>query len=149
MVTGHSVVQAPQPVHFDEITKRGCCLIRTVKFPGWPSICSTSLKVRISMSLCLPISTRRGAMVHMAQSLVGKVLSSCAITPPIAALRSDRYTLIPPLARSRAACIPPIPPPTTSAAPTGGVLESLDGIGYHLHFRCWPPGPLPDRQEVQ
>src|ERR1019366_4632707 len=148
-VTGHGVVQAPQPVHFDEITKRGCCLIRTVKFPGCPSTCSTSLKVRISMSLCRPISTRRGAMVHMAQSLVGNVLSSCAMTPPMAAPRSDKYTLMPPLARSRAACIPPMPPPPTRAAPTGGALESLDGMGNNLHCRRLPPGSLPDRQEIQ
>ena len=47
------------------------------------------------MSLCLPISTRRGAMVHMAQSLVGKVLSSCAMTPPMAGPRSAKYTLMP------------------------------------------------------
>jgi hypothetical protein len=142
-------VQAPQPVHFDAITKRGCCLMLTVKFPGCPSTRSTSLKVRISMSLCRPISTRRGAMVHIAQSLVGKVLSSCAMTPPMAGPRSAKYTLMPPLARSRAACMPPIPPPTTRAAPTGGVWESSDGMGNNLLCGRLPPGSLPDRQEKQ
>src|SRR5450759_819388 len=57
-------------------------------------------------------------MVHIAQSLVGKVLSSAAMCPPIAGSFSTRYTLKPASARSRLACIPAIPPPTTSTAPT-------------------------------
>src|SRR5208282_2999221 len=56
---------------------------------------------------------------------------------------------MPPLARSRAACMPPMPPPTTSAAPTGGFWvgsdDMADGLlgGRHSH------GPLLDRLEVQ
>src|SRR5208337_4500569 len=120
------------PVHFVGSTKRGCCLILTVKFPACPSTRSTSLKVRMSMSLCRPISTRRGAM-----------------TPPMAGLRSARYTLMPPLARSRAACMPPIPPPTTMAAPTGGVLESSGRMGNNLRRGRLPRGSLLDRLEIQ
>jgi len=87
---GQFDTQVPQPVHLASSTKRGRFLTVTVKFPGRPWTCSTWLKVRISTSFCLPISTSRGAMVHMAQSLVGKVLSSCAMAPPIEALVSTR-----------------------------------------------------------
>ncbi|EKD37412.1 MAG: hypothetical protein ACD_75C01141G0001, partial [uncultured bacterium] len=31
---------------------------------------------------CRPHSTNFGAMIHIEQSLVGKVLSSCAMAPP-------------------------------------------------------------------
>ena len=41
-----------------------------------------------------------GARIHMAQSLVGKVLSSCAILPPTLGNFSTKYTLKPILARS-------------------------------------------------
>ena len=83
-------MHAPHPVHRDSSMKRACFFTVTVKLPAWPAMLSTSLSVRISMSLWRPISTRRGAIVHMAQSFVGKVLSSCAITPPIAGLLSTR-----------------------------------------------------------
>ena len=39
---------------------------------------------------CRPVSTSFGDMMHMAQSLVGKVLSSWAMAPPIAGLLSIR-----------------------------------------------------------
>ena len=87
---GQFDTQVPQPVHFASSTKRGRRLTVTVKSPGWPWTRATSLKVRISMSRCRPISTSRGAMVHMAQSLVGKVLSSWDMTPPMAGLRSAK-----------------------------------------------------------
>ena len=35
------------------------------------------------MFKCRPTSTSFGEIIHMAQSLVGKVLSSCDITPPM------------------------------------------------------------------
>ena len=44
-----------------------------------------------------------GARIHMAQSLVGKVLSSCAILPPMLGDFSTRCTLKPILAKSSAA----------------------------------------------
>ena len=40
------------------------------------------------MSLCLPIATSLGAIVHIAQSFVGNVLSSWDITPPMDGLPS-------------------------------------------------------------
>ena len=43
-----------------------------------------------SMLRCRPVSTSLGLMVHMAQSLVGKVLSSCAICPPMATAGFDQ-----------------------------------------------------------
>ena len=52
---------------------------------------------------CLPASTNFGETIHIAQSFVGKVLSNCAITPPILVLDSTRYTLYPESAKSSAA----------------------------------------------
>ena len=49
----------------------------------------------------------------MLQSIVGKVLSSCAMTPPMLGVRSTRWTFVPLSARSSDACIPAIPPPMT------------------------------------
>ena len=37
-----------------------------------------------------PVSTNFGLMLHIAQSLVGKVLSNCAMCPPIADFSSTR-----------------------------------------------------------
>ena len=42
------------------------------------------------MFRCGPVSTSLGLMVHMAQSLVGKVLSSWAMWPPMAVWLSIR-----------------------------------------------------------
>src|ERR1017187_4412025 len=69
--------------------------------------------------------------------------------PPMAAPRADKYTLMPPAARSRAACMPPIPPPTTRAAPMDCVLDSSDGMGNDLRCRRLLISSLPDCQEVQ
>ena len=66
-----------------------------------------------------PTSTSLGEMIHMAQSLVGKVLSSWDMTPPMPALFSTMWTKNPEFARSRVACIPAIPPPTTRTDPMG------------------------------
>ena len=44
---------------------------------------------------CRPTSTSLGASIHMEQSLVGKVLSSWAIWPPMLGAFSTRYTLKP------------------------------------------------------
>jgi hypothetical protein len=52
----------------------------------------------------------------MEQSIVGNVLSSWAILPPMLGDFSTRYTLIPRLATSKAACIPAMPPPITRTA---------------------------------
>ena len=106
----------------------------TLKSPASPLIPSISASVIISISLCLPISTSFGAIMHIEQSFVGNVLSSCDIIPPIHGFVSDRYTFIPDPARSRAACIPPIPPPTTSAEPTFILLflDSLFSISFFI-----------------
>ena len=49
--------------------------------------------------------------MHMEQSFVGKVLSNLAIIPPMLAVSSTRYTLLPYLAAFNAALIPAIPAP--------------------------------------
>ena len=69
------------------------------------------------MFACRPTSTSFGAMIHMEQSLVGNVLSSWDMTPPMAGDCSTRCTVNPALAASKAACMPAMPPPTTMMEP--------------------------------
>jgi len=90
----------------------------TSKLPASPDTLWTSESVSSSMFMCRPTSTSFGEIIHMAHSLVGKVLSSWAIVPPMAGEASTRYTKKPLDARSKAACIPAMPPPTTITAPT-------------------------------
>ncbi len=71
----------------------------------------------ISMLGCRSHSMNLGDSMHMEQSLVGKVLSSWAILPPMVGARSTRKTRKPEVARSRAAWMPLIPPPTTITSP--------------------------------
>lgn len=66
---------------------------------------------------CRPTSTSLGEIIHMEQSLVGNVLSSSLITPPMAEDFSTRWTKKPESAKSREACIPAIPPPITITDP--------------------------------
>ena len=54
--------------------------------------------------------------MHIEQSIVGKVLSNCAILPPMLGLFSTKYTFSPLFAKSREACMPAMPPPTTMTA---------------------------------
>ena len=74
--------------------------------------------------------------MHDEQSSVGKVLSNCAIRPPILGVFSTRYTLNPSSAKSKDACIPAIPPPTTNASGITGIVdfsnEILNVISYPL-----------------
>ena len=65
-------------------------MIETVKLPASPSMAVTEARVRSSMFRCRPTSTSLGEIIHMEQSLVGKVLSSCAMEPPMAGLFSIR-----------------------------------------------------------
>src|SRR5512137_1357818 len=67
--------------------------------------------------------------MHMEQSLVGKVLSSCAMWPPIDGSRSMRWTWIPCAAMSRAACMPATPAPTTTTSPMVCILPCKPDIG--------------------
>src|SRR5512141_812149 len=83
-VIGQAVAQSPQAVHFARSTKRARLRTRTEKFPGSPEMPSTSVAVNTLMFRLQPASTNLGEITHMEQSLVGKVLSSWAITPPIA-----------------------------------------------------------------
>ena len=122
---GHFSSHSLHPVHFSSSIYRAFCFRVTLKFPASPSIFSISARVIISISLCLPISTSFGAIIHIEQSFVGNVLSSCDIVPPIQGFFSTRYTFIPDSARSSAACIPPIPPPRTSTEPIFLVLSSI------------------------
>jgi len=81
---GQTFSHSPQLVHFAGSMKRGFCRILAVKCPGSPSRSRSSVFVRSSMLRCRPTSTSFGEMIHMAQSLVGNVLSSCDIRPPMA-----------------------------------------------------------------
>jgi hypothetical protein len=67
-------------------------LILTVKFPISPETSTTSDRVSRLTFRCRPTSTSLGEMIHIAQSLVGKVLSSWDMTPPMPALFSTMWT---------------------------------------------------------
>ena len=54
-----------------------------VKWPAAPSRVSSCVFVMISIFRCRPTSTSLGEMTHIAQSLVGNVLSNWAIRPPM------------------------------------------------------------------
>jgi hypothetical protein len=95
-----------------------CLVMVTLKSPAFPSTFLISPWVTMVMFSCLPVATSFGEIMHMEQSLVGNVLSSWAMVPPMLAPDSSRYTLNPESARSRDACMPAGPPPTTSTAPT-------------------------------
>ena len=64
----------------------------TWKFPFSPLMVSTSASVMRLMLMCRPTSTSLGEIIHMAHSLVGKVLSSWAMIPPIPGDLSTRCT---------------------------------------------------------
>src|SRR4030042_3470669 len=122
---GHTAAQSAQPVHFSGSTLRVLRVTSTLKSPGEPENPVTSESTLSSMLGWRPASTSLGARMHVEQSLVGKVLSSCAIAPPIDGLLSPRDTLNPASARSSAACVPAMPPPTTSTAPTWSFMAIL------------------------
>src|SRR5271165_6119229 len=56
---------------------------------------------------------------------------------------------MPAAAISSAACIPPTPPPATSAAPTDFGLEFSNDIGNRLRCRCLLRRSFPYRHEIQ
>src|SRR4030042_3285950 len=101
-LTGHTATQSPQELHLVGSINLGFLWIRALKSPSWPSSASSSALVIISMLGCLPTSISLGEIMHMEQSLVGKVLSNWAILPPMDVASSTRYTLKPELARSKA-----------------------------------------------
>ncbi len=82
--TGQTLAHSPQLVHLAGSMKRGRSRTLALKRPGPPSSDSTSAWVMISMLRCRPTSTSLGEMIHIAQSLVGKVLSNWDIIPPMA-----------------------------------------------------------------
>jgi hypothetical protein len=75
-VMGQTFAHSPQLVHLERSTNLGFWLTFAVKFPGSPSRSSSSALVRSSMFRCRPTSTSLGEITHIAQSLVGNVLSS-------------------------------------------------------------------------
>ena len=89
-MTGQYSTQDVQPVHLSSIMYLGFFVRLTLKSPASPFTLSTSVRVRISMLGCRPTSTSLGASIHIEQSLVGKVLSSWAMWPPMAGDLSTR-----------------------------------------------------------
>ncbi len=89
---GQTFVHSPQLVHFERSTYLASWRIFALKFPGSPSNSKISVPVLSSMFKCRPTSTSLGEITHMAQSLVGKVLSSWDMRPPMAEDFSRRYT---------------------------------------------------------
>lgn len=90
--TGQFSTHAPQPVQRSMSIVRAFFLTLTLKLPGSPSTASRSAYVINSMFKCRPTSTSLGEMIHIAQSLVGKVLSNCDMIPPIEGDFSSKYT---------------------------------------------------------
>ena len=81
--TGQCLAQSPHPVQASGSMYRGFFVSVTLKSPGSPSILLISLFGFRFMFICRPTSTSLGEITHMVQSLVGKVLSSRAMRPPI------------------------------------------------------------------
>src|SRR4030066_2533011 len=132
---GHFWAQLPQPVRFFESTRNACCFTVTLKLPASPSTVAISAFVMRPMLWCLPVATSFGAMMHIAQSFVGKVLSSWAIVPPMLACFSTRYTLYPESAMSRADCNPEMPPPTTRTEPRLWLCDITAHLLPRSYFR--------------
>ena len=76
----------------------------------------------------LPTSDILGVHMQAEQSMVGKVLSNLGILPPMVGSRSTRVTAYPASAMSRAACMPAMPPPTTSAFFVTGICSVNSGV---------------------
>jgi hypothetical protein len=89
-MTGQYMVQIPQAVHRSSLMYRGAVVTRAVKFPASPSTDSRLAFVNTLIFGDRPISTNLGPSIQMAQSLVGKVLSSRAMVPPMDADFSTR-----------------------------------------------------------
>ena len=89
-LTGQTGAHSPQLVQMSGSTKRAWWYTLALKSPGSPSRPVSSELVTISMFRWRPASTSLGASVHIEQSLVGKVLSSCAMCPPRAGAFSTR-----------------------------------------------------------
>src|SRR4030042_2692628 len=106
ILTGQTSAHRPHPTHLSSCTYLALRLTLTSKLPMNPLTSSTSEYESNVMFGFLESSTILGASMHIAQSPVGKVLSSCAMTPPMLGCFSTRYTLNPMLARSNAAWMP-------------------------------------------
>jgi len=105
----------------------------TAKCPGVPATLFTSERVWMRMFGCLWTSTIFGERMHIEQSFVGNVLSSCAICPPMVGSRSTRCTVTPWFARSSAAWIPATPPPMTTTSLMGIFPGEFHVGGCVLH----------------
>ena len=92
VLAGHFSAHSPQAMHLSMSTYLGADFTVAVKSPSSPSRERTSDRVKTSMFSCRPTSTSLGEMIHIEQSLVGKVLSSWAMVPPMAGERSTRWT---------------------------------------------------------
>src|SRR3989339_1048604 len=125
--TGHLAMQSPQPVHFVTSMYLAFSLIVTLNLGKSPDTPSTSEYVWSLMFAWSAHMIIFGDRMHMEQSFVGNVLSSCAMWPPMEGLFSPKWTSQQRSARSRDACIPAIPPPMTTArfmsAPTSSNRE--------------------------
>ena len=137
--TGHLSSQSPQATHLSVSTNFACSIILQRKFPGSPSIESTVVIVCRVIFGCLAHSLIFGDKIHIEQSLVGNVLSSWGILPPMVGLSSTRCTSNPISARSSDACIPAIPAPTTKTdlffLPMNSSLD-FHSIKTYLFWLC-------------
>ena len=70
-------------MHLSSMMYLGLVVSVTLKSPASPLIPSISVYVRTSIFGCRPTSTSLGESIHIEQSLVGNVLSSWAMWPPM------------------------------------------------------------------
>src|SRR3990170_5665544 len=88
--TGRMFTHSPQPVQADSSTYLGFLRMVTLKAPGFPDIFCTSEYVKRCILGCVAASTILGVIMQAEQSMVGKVLSSWIIRPPMLGFFSTR-----------------------------------------------------------
>src|SRR5450759_2485062 len=89
-LTGQYSMHVVHPVHLSSSMYLGFRVSVTVKLPALPFTSATSVYVSISMFGCRSHSMNFGDSMHIEQSLVGKVLSSWDIFPPMVGFFSTR-----------------------------------------------------------
>ena len=89
---GHFSVHRPQPVQTSSLTYLALRFIVTSKLPTKPFTSVTSEYENMRILSFWATSTIFGVSMQAAQSSVGKVLSSCAILPPIVGFVSTMST---------------------------------------------------------
>ena len=127
--SGKCLWHSPHAVHFSISIYLGSVTSVAIKLPASPVNSTSWVMGCKSRWSCLVVSDKCGDTVHKSQLLVGKVLSSWVINPPMEYDLSMSITFLRDSAKSSAARIPPTPPPITST------LLSFDLSFFDLSLR--------------